>query len=113
PTRLLPRVLRPASLTTDSNTIRYPFQGGISVSTITRRSVLKLGALGGAAAAVGLPSVAWADQTPSPATTLPTYLTGVYAPVPDEISAQNLTVDGRIPPELRGRYFRNGPNPAP
>jgi carotenoid cleavage dioxygenase len=84
------------------------------VSTINRRSVLKLGALGGAAVAVGLPSVlpgrSWADTPPS---ALPTYLTGVYAPVPDEISARNLTVEGRIPTELRGRYFRNGPNPRP
>ncbi|HEY4020225.1 MAG TPA: carotenoid oxygenase family protein [Pseudonocardiaceae bacterium] len=84
---------------------------------MTRRSVLKLGALGGAAAAIGLPSVAWpatAPTTTAPTTTaLPTYLTGVYAPVPDEIGATNLTVEGRIPPELRGRYFRNGPNPKP
>lgn len=81
------------------------------MSTMNRRSVLKLGALGGAAVAVGLPSVAW--SAPAQAASLPTYLTGVYAPVPDEISAQNLTVEGRIPPELRGRYFRNGPNPEP
>lgn len=81
------------------------------MSTINRRSALKLGALGGAVAAIGLPSVSWADTAPT--ATLPTYLTGVYAPVPDEIGARNLTVEGRIPPELCGRYFRNGPNPKP
>ena len=38
------------------------------------------------------------------------YLTGGFAPVPDEITAVDLPVEGAIPPELRGRYFRNGPN---
>ena len=80
---------------------------------MNRRSALRLGALTGAAAAIGLPTTATATATAAPTPTLPTYLTGVYAPVPDEISAQHLTVDGRIPPELRGRYFRNGPNPKP
>ncbi|WP_051366906.1 carotenoid oxygenase family protein [Hamadaea tsunoensis] len=35
------------------------------------------------------------------------------APVPDEISAVDLTVTGTLPAELAGRYFRNGPNPRP
>jgi carotenoid cleavage dioxygenase-like enzyme len=43
----------------------------------------------------------------------PPYLTGPLAPVPDEISATNLSVEGALPPELCGRYFRNGPNPRP
>ena len=34
-------------------------------------------------------------------------------PVPDEISAVDLPVEGALPPELDGRYFRNGPNPRP
>ena len=41
------------------------------------------------------------------------WLTGVFAPVPDEIDAYDLQVEGALPPELTGRYFRNGPNPAP
>lgn len=39
------------------------------------------------------------------------YLNGVYAPVPDEIDAYDLEVVGTLPPELDGRYLRNGPNP--
>src|SRR5882757_7975628 len=84
---------------------------------LTRRSLLQLGALGtlGGAVAAGLPSSAWASSAPKPAAepTLPTYLTGVYAPAADEIDAAPLTVEGRIPPDLCGRYFRNGPNPRP
>ncbi|WP_433218620.1 carotenoid oxygenase family protein [Microtetraspora malaysiensis] len=34
-------------------------------------------------------------------------------PVPDEIDAVALPVSGALPPELTGRYFRNGPNPLP
>jgi carotenoid cleavage dioxygenase len=44
---------------------------------------------------------------------LPAYLAGHLAPVPDEIDAFELPVTGALPPELRGRYFRNGPNPLP
>lgn len=39
------------------------------------------------------------------------YLEGNYAPLPDEISATNLPVQGRLPEELNGIYLRNGPNP--
>src|SRR3954453_21948255 len=46
-------------------------------------------------------------------TTTPRYLTGHYAPVADEIDAVDLPVTGALPPELTGRYFRNGPNPLP
>ncbi|MEU6561764.1 carotenoid oxygenase family protein [Nocardia nova] len=41
------------------------------------------------------------------------WLTGLLAPVPDEIDAYDLPLDGTLPPELNGRYFRNGPNPKP
>ncbi|MGW0807777.1 carotenoid oxygenase family protein [Nonomuraea sp. NPDC002799] len=41
------------------------------------------------------------------------YLTGHFTPVPDEITAHELTVHGTLPPELNGRYFRNGHNPKP
>jgi len=40
------------------------------------------------------------------------YLVGAYAPVPDEIDAYDLEVTGTLPPELDGRYLRNGPNPG-
>jgi carotenoid cleavage dioxygenase len=43
----------------------------------------------------------------------PSYLEGLLAPVPDEISVVGLPVDGTLPAELTGRYFRNGPNPLP
>jgi carotenoid cleavage dioxygenase len=39
------------------------------------------------------------------------YLQGNYAPVADETTAFDLPVSGAIPPELRGLYVRNGPNP--
>ncbi|WP_433271732.1 carotenoid oxygenase family protein [Actinosynnema sp. CS-041913] len=41
------------------------------------------------------------------------YLEGHYTPVPDETTATALTVRGTLPPELRGRYLRNGHNPKP
>src|SRR5436309_843563 len=40
------------------------------------------------------------------------YLRGNFAPVSDEVTAEDLPVTGRIPEELRGRYLRNGPNPV-
>lgn len=42
---------------------------------------------------------------------LPFHLRGNYAPVADEITAVDLAVEGALPPELRGVYMRNGPNP--
>ncbi|GAA1381608.1 carotenoid oxygenase family protein [Pseudonocardia kongjuensis] len=44
---------------------------------------------------------------------LPEYLQGHFAPVPDEITVHDLPVTGALPPELDGRYLRNGPNPLP
>jgi carotenoid cleavage dioxygenase len=46
-------------------------------------------------------------------TAKPLYLRGHLAPVPDEIEASGLPVEGHLPPELTGRYLRNGPNPLP
>ncbi|MEJ2888785.1 carotenoid oxygenase family protein [Actinomycetospora aeridis] len=40
-------------------------------------------------------------------------LQGRFTPVPDEIDAVDLPVEGALPPELTGRYLRNGPNPLP
>ncbi|MFI2608410.1 carotenoid oxygenase family protein [Kitasatospora sp. NPDC018619] len=36
--------------------------------------------------------------------------TGAYAPVEEEVTAFDLPVTGTLPPELNGRYLRNGPN---
>jgi carotenoid cleavage dioxygenase len=41
----------------------------------------------------------------------PFHLTGNFAPVTEEVTARDLEVTGSIPPELRGRFFRNGSNP--
>lgn len=46
-------------------------------------------------------------------TTTPLHMTGHLAPVADEIDAVDLPVEGALPPELTGRYLRNGPNPLP
>ncbi len=40
------------------------------------------------------------------------YLQGLYAPVAAETAASRLKVIGEIPRDLRGAYFRNGPNPS-
>ena len=39
------------------------------------------------------------------------YLEGPYAPAESELTAFDLEVTGTLPPELDGRYLRNGPNP--
>ncbi len=39
------------------------------------------------------------------------YLEGPFAPVEEEVTATDLAVVGALPPELDGRYLRNGPNP--
>lgn len=44
---------------------------------------------------------------------MPIYLAGHLEPVPDEIDAVDLPIIGALPPELNGRYLRNGPNPLP
>ncbi len=50
--------------------------------------------------------------TQSPKTErVPWHLSGNNAPVFDEVTITDLEVKGAIPPELRGRYFRNGANP--
>ncbi len=43
---------------------------------------------------------------------LPWHMRGNYAPVMDEVEAFDLPVIGELPPDLNGRYFRNGANPA-
>lgn len=39
------------------------------------------------------------------------FLTGIHAPMPEELTIEGLAVTGTIPAELDGRYVRNGPNP--
>ena len=39
------------------------------------------------------------------------YLSGNWAPVEEELTAENLPIEGVLPKELNGRYLRNGPNP--
>lgn len=40
------------------------------------------------------------------------YLSGAWAPVPDELDVADLAVTGELPDGLVGSYVRNGPNPA-
>ncbi|MDH3643247.1 MAG: carotenoid oxygenase family protein [Gammaproteobacteria bacterium] len=40
------------------------------------------------------------------------YVADNFGPVTEEITATDLPVTGSIPPELNGRYLRNGPNPV-
>ena len=49
--------------------------------------------------------------TPAEAAANP-YLEGFLAPVQVEVTSTDLTVTGRIPDFLDGRYLRNGPNPV-
>jgi len=44
-------------------------------------------------------------------TKIPFHLKGNYAPVMEEVTAFDLAVEGTLPPELSGRYLRNGANP--
>jgi carotenoid cleavage dioxygenase len=38
------------------------------------------------------------------------YISGSFAPIHTEVTGENLPVIGRIPTDLNGTYFRNGPN---
>jgi len=40
------------------------------------------------------------------------YLHGVYAPTTSELDVGDLVVEGELPRDLSGAYFRNGPNPV-
>jgi carotenoid cleavage dioxygenase len=41
------------------------------------------------------------------------YISDHYTPVTEEHTARELVVRGTLPPELNGRYLRNGHNPKP
>ncbi len=51
------------------------------------------------------------DDTVTNEGSLPFHMRGNYAPVLDEVEARDLNVTGSLPPELNGRYIRNGANP--
>ena len=51
------------------------------------------------------------DQATNTATDTVWWMTGNYAPITDELTVENLPVEGRIPAELNGSYLRNGFNP--
>lgn len=51
------------------------------------------------------------SESASPIEQTPFHLSGNFAPIAEEFTELNLEVTGAIPPELRGRFFRNGPNP--
>ena len=51
------------------------------------------------------------DLQDSPQKKKPFHLRDNYAPVTEEVTAFDLEVQGAIPPELSGRYLRNGANP--
>ena len=40
------------------------------------------------------------------------FLVGIHRPMPSELSLQDLTVTGRIPAGLNGRYLKMGANPV-
>ncbi|WP_416382392.1 carotenoid oxygenase family protein [Nocardia transvalensis] len=42
-----------------------------------------------------------------------TYNRGLLEPIGEELTLTELRVEGAIPPELTGRYFRNGIDPVP
>ncbi len=56
-------------------------------------------------------AVLLAETTGTDGTEENPYLLGIYAPVRDEIDADDLEVVGAIPRDLNGVYLRNGPNP--
>jgi len=56
-------------------------------------------------------STAASTDTDEVTTKPPFFLRGNYAPIAGEQTMTTLEVEGAIPPELHGRYLRNGPNP--
>ncbi|MDW3219557.1 MAG: carotenoid oxygenase family protein [Acidimicrobiales bacterium] len=56
-------------------------------------------------------STAEADITPTTPTDLPWHLQGNYGPIEEELTLDDLEVEGAIPAEIDGTYMRNGFNP--
>jgi carotenoid cleavage dioxygenase len=92
------------------------------IEQLHRREFLALSMAALVAAACGDDDAA-TPTTPTPTTPTPTpatapldpgtpwWLQGGFAPVAEEVSAEDLPVDGALPPELTGLYVRNGSNP--
>lgn len=81
---------------------------------MNRREFHRLAVLGAAALGGGIHwSPSWAEDAVDVAwTSDDPHLSGNFLPVRKETFASDLkVVSGRIPPELRGVYMRNGPNP--
>ncbi|MEE4361911.1 MAG: carotenoid oxygenase family protein [Pseudomonadales bacterium] len=51
------------------------------------------------------------NEGAGPAPSVNPYLEHNFAPVAEEVTTFDLPVVGELPPELAGRYLRNGPNP--
>lgn len=83
-------------------------------SQMDRREFLgfTLAGLGASLVASSLPSLNVLGQTVRPAKN-PVYTQGHYVPQLKESTLTALKVRGAIPPNLAGRYFRNGHNPPP
>ena len=52
------------------------------------------------------------DRSAATSATGSKWLSGVYAPLHEELTTLDLPVIGQLPAELDGRYLRNGPNPV-
>ena len=52
-------------------------------------------------------------HAPPMTTSAPTHMAGLPRPGAGRDRRRDLPVDGALPPELTGRYLRNGPNPLP
>lgn len=59
----------------------------------------------------GLTAVAGLNRALKSADRQHPFLTGIHTPLHDELTLTDLKVTGTIPPQLNGRYVRNGPNP--
>ena len=62
--------------------------------------------------AKGLGRIADFNRRRLPADKAHPFLTGIHAPMADELTLTDLAVTGTIPPVFDGRYLRIGPNPA-
>jgi carotenoid cleavage dioxygenase-like enzyme len=78
--------------------------------TLRRRDFLRLTAGAGWALASATDHLL-ADADPKKATPMSPFLEGNFGPIKEEVTADNLLVIGKLPPELDGMYVRNGPNP--
>jgi carotenoid cleavage dioxygenase len=78
--------------------------------SIDRRAFLRYTGVASGFLVLGDLPRSWGDD---PATLRPKsfFLSGNFAPVHEEVTADDLPIIGRIPPGLEGMFVRNGPNP--